>query len=394
MTTIDRRALLRLHRAFELRMLQSPGRVPFSGWDHPFLNRDEIHYKHVIAGRAREALRWERWRPKDIGSGSILAAAREACSPSISKNLLEHRYGPTKGSARALHRVTEGQQSAALESALYSLMKGGGIERSEFGPRFEAFAEFLREQHLGCNWAFCAYLAFIFAPERYFPIRPGAFETLLSFLGVDIALSGHVTWAGYQTVLRTADQVREELLIFGRADTIQIQSYLWVLGSLVEEGGPPDGPEEELDFEEILRRRMARADAREARGLLGERFVFEIEKRRLTDAGRRDLAALVRLASETDGLSGYDVLSFEITDAPEPCERHIEVKSTTSNYLDDPGFFLTENERCTASADPLWTVARVWNVETAPEIRYLGNVVTNAGGAWTMAPDSWKVTRC
>ncbi|WP_026664869.1 DUF3427 domain-containing protein [Butyrivibrio sp. FC2001] len=61
-------------------------------------------------------------------------------------------------------------------------------------------------------------------------------------------------------------------------------------------------------------------------GKSGEDAVVEYEKRRLTDAGRQDLADRVIATRETIGNSAkYDVQSFEVDGK----ERYIEVKTTT-----------------------------------------------------------------
>ena len=64
-------------------------------------------------------------------------------------------------------------------------------------------------------------------------------------------------------------------------------------------------------------------------GDLGEALVVELEKRRLTQAGRNDLANRIEHVSKTvgDGL-GYDILSFELLDEGY-AEKLIEVKATT-----------------------------------------------------------------
>lgn len=83
--------------------------------------------------------------------------------------------------------------------------------------------------------------------------------------------------------------------------------------------------------------------ARDARnrdlGRRGEASVVEIERNRLTEAGRSDLAAKVSHLSliEGDGL-GYDVRSFEV----DGTDRFIEVKTT--NLGGDAPFILSANE--------------------------------------------------
>lgn len=90
--------------------------------------------------------------------------------------------------------------------------------------------------------------------------------------------------------------------------------------------------------------------AQEARnrslGLAGERFVMELEARRLHAAGKKLLSERVEHVSATqgDGL-GYDVLSFEENGR----ERLIEVKTTAFGELTP--FFVSRNELARSEAD-------------------------------------------
>jgi hypothetical protein len=74
-------------------------------------------------------------------------------------------------------------------------------------------------------------------------------------------------------------------------------------------------------------------------GEAGERYVMDVEKARLTAAGRADLAAKLEWTSKQvgDGM-GYDIASYEVDGSP----LHIEVK-TTGGPIDTP-FYLTSAE--------------------------------------------------
>lgn len=74
-------------------------------------------------------------------------------------------------------------------------------------------------------------------------------------------------------------------------------------------------------------------------GLAGERLVVDWERRRLAEAGRRDLADRVRHVSVEDGDGlGYDVQSWTIHGV----ERFLEVKTT--RYTEFQPFLVTRNE--------------------------------------------------
>src|SRR5688500_5232805 len=80
------------HQAFLAHMLKQGGK-PFTSFNNEFLWNDEIAYKIRIHQEASEALhlaQWPHWRKH---RGKIFQAVTQACSPRISRNLLEHRYG-------------------------------------------------------------------------------------------------------------------------------------------------------------------------------------------------------------------------------------------------------------------------------------------------------------
>jgi hypothetical protein len=122
----------------------------------------------------------------------------------------------------------------------------------------------------------------------------------------------------------------------------------------------------ELTREEVapapLRRLLTKFDPVErdhlnrSLGKAGEAFVLNIERKRLYDAARRDLAGRVRWVAAEDGDgAGYDILSF---DPDGGRERLIEVK-TTNGAAGTP-FFISRNERAMAIERPSdWRIYRV-----------------------------------
>jgi hypothetical protein len=85
---------------------------------------------------------------------------------------------------------------------------------------------------------------------------------------------------------------------------------------------------------------VAREQDNAALGRAGEQWTVEFERRRLIEAGRRDLAKSVRHVAMLDGDGlGYDIRSF---DPASGNERLIEVKTTRSGVR--TSFYLTRNE--------------------------------------------------
>jgi hypothetical protein len=381
---IDHAAFRQAHSWFEAHVRAKSGGVPFVSFEHPFLQSDEIRYKKRAAADGERALELDSWRSWRGQPERIIDAVREACSPSVSQNLVEHRWGPP---------FTEIDDSVAegLSDHFRALFLGGPNDRHHFGPRFDALADFLRANSISCQWHVMAYLAFLANPRRFFPIRPTHFEDLAEFYGSEVKIQGRVEWSRYEPLLDIAHELRGLLKLFHPADAIDIQSYMFVVAHLVREHGGDDRPAgaESVDWELELSSREADATNRERLGLLGERHVFHEEKEKLEAAGREDLASRVELVSAQGGAAGYDVLSFTI----DGVERHLEVKSTARARDRDFRFWLSDNERKVASEDPLWELVRVYSVESVPETVSLGNIVLRETPGWRFEPGTWTVQR-
>lgn len=107
----------------------------------------------------------------------------------------------------------------------------------------------------------------------------------------------------------------------------------------------------------------ARDQANRALGLRGESFVVDLERRRLFDAKREDLADQVEHIAQTQGDGiGYDVRSF---DPQSSAELHIEVKTTNSGP--SASFYLTANEIEYGKNHPAqFRIYRIYNFKADP----------------------------
>jgi hypothetical protein len=79
----------------------------------------------------------------------------------------------------------------------------------------------------------------------------------------------------------------------------------------------------------------------------GEALVVALERARLIQAGKPELAARLKHVSQEDDNAGYDILSFD----EDGSRRPIEVKATTGKNL-DRGFYISHNEVEQAKALP------------------------------------------
>lgn len=114
----------------------------------------------------------------------------------------------------------------------------------------------------------------------------------------------------------------------------------------------------EVDFQ-------AKEAMNQAVGLAGEKLIVDWERRRLAEAGRRDLADKVRHVSVEDGDGlGYDVQSW----TADGVERFLEVKTT--RYTEFQPFLVTRNEVDFSEEEPeRFSLVRVFQLEK-PSLGY------------------------
>ena len=120
-------------------------------------------------------------------------------------------------------------------------------------------------------------------------------------------------------------------------------------------------------------------------GKAGEAIVVDVERKRLAQADRGDLARKVRWGAEEDGVgAGYDIYSFD----PSGHERLIEVK-TTNGAARTP-FFISRNEYEFASERPAdWRIYRVHLFARQPRIFTISPPLE---AMLLLRPETWRAS--
>jgi hypothetical protein len=140
-------------------------------------------------------------------------------------------------------------------------------------------------------------------------------------------------------------------------------------------------------FERLIRKfdPVERDFRNRALGKAGEEFVFELERKSLSQHDRNDLAKKVRWISHEDGDgAGFDILSYD----PAGNERLIEVK-TTNGAAKTP-FFLSRNEREVSDARrDTWHLYRVHLFSQKPQIF---TVRPPLESTLYLTPESWRAS--
>lgn len=229
---IDQQKFEEGHQLFKQYLMKKSG-IPFITFDHPQFLKDETEYKLRILKKARITLHLEKWNEWISSPGKIIQSLREVCK--ASGNLLEHSYDAAHNSDGALYNLKSDQEKE-LEEQFYNFFLGGSNEPTEFGKRFDSLVGYLEKNKLKKSWPFLAYLSFLVNPGIYFPILPLKFDKLLQFYGINEKISREFSWKKYSVLLELADELRSKLANYGKLDAIQVQSYMWVISTIITDG--------------------------------------------------------------------------------------------------------------------------------------------------------------
>ena len=119
----------------------------------------------------------------------------------------------------------------------------------------------------------------------------------------------------------------------------------------------------------------------------GEHIVLALEKQRLTNLNRNDLAERVDYVAELNDGAGYDILSFD----EDGTKRPIEVKATSGMTL-DRGFYITANEVEQSSNLGNYHIYFVFSaMSKKPQVLPVKEP-TLSGGDFDLKPITYRVT--
>ena len=114
---------------------------------------------------------------------------------------------------------------------LFAFLHGVGDLRPRFEAWVDALAKLPRKQTRVLTWPLATVFGFIAQPERHIFMKPNTIRAAARAYGFDIEYQSRPNWRTYSRLLELAACVRSEQRDLRPRDMIDIQSFLWVLGS-------------------------------------------------------------------------------------------------------------------------------------------------------------------
>jgi hypothetical protein len=152
--------------------------------------------------------------------------ARRALRVESRTNLL---FSFEKMALRDAVRTADGARVFAL--GLYQWLHGTRL----IDERFEAFVEAVealpRRQTRVLTWPLVSVFGFIAQPQAHLFLKPNITKEAAKVYHFPFAYSSRPSWATYENLLEFAALVKDDLADLGPRDMIDVQSFIFVLGS-------------------------------------------------------------------------------------------------------------------------------------------------------------------
>lgn len=131
----------------------------------------------------------------------------------------------------ALRDAIKGRGARLFAEGLYEYVYGGGSMRN----RFESFTEVLeslpRRQTRVLTWPLHTVFGMIGNPDEHIFLKPRVTQFAAEEYGFDFIYKSRPNWETYQSLLDFAEQVRKDTKDLKPRDMIDLQGFIWVMGS-------------------------------------------------------------------------------------------------------------------------------------------------------------------
>jgi hypothetical protein len=132
----------------------------------------------------------------------------------------------------ALRDAVRGEAGArSFAQGLYQFLHGDGPDEERFALWCEVVAALPRRQTRVLTWPLVTVFGFIAQPTRHLFLKPTVTRAAAAAYGFDFDYRSRPNWATYRSLLDFASLIRRDQRDLRPRDMIDLQSFIWVLGS-------------------------------------------------------------------------------------------------------------------------------------------------------------------
>jgi hypothetical protein len=119
----------------------------------------------------------------------------------------------------------------AFAEGLYALLHGPGTLQSKFSRWCDVVAGLPRKQSRVLTWPLATVFGFIAQPDTHIFLKATVTRMAAREYGFDLRYRPGPSWETYSSLLAFADAIGRDLRDLRPRDFIDLQSFIWVLGS-------------------------------------------------------------------------------------------------------------------------------------------------------------------
>ena len=119
----------------------------------------------------------------------------------------------------------------AFATGLFEWLHGPGTERQRFEQWIETVANLPRKQTRVLTWPNVTVFGFIAQPERHIFFKPAVTKAAAALYDQPLPYQSRPSWDVYAGLLEFAERLRGDLADLKPRDMIDLQSFMWVMGS-------------------------------------------------------------------------------------------------------------------------------------------------------------------
>ncbi|MCE3259165.1 MAG: hypothetical protein K0S12_806 [Bacteroidetes bacterium] len=161
-----------------------------------------------------------------LDEGDYITIAKRAVNIEAKTNLL---FSFEKMALRDAVKSNEGAKLFA--ESLYDYVYGKGAPQERFENFTSALARLPRKQTRVLTWPLQTVFGFIADPERHIFLKPQVTKKAAAVYGFPFEYSSKPNWNTYQSLHAFAARIKKDHPALKPRDLIDLQSFIWVLGS-------------------------------------------------------------------------------------------------------------------------------------------------------------------
>lgn len=119
----------------------------------------------------------------------------------------------------------------AFATGLWHWLHGHGSLERRFARWVEVVGALPRRQTRVLTWPLVTVFGFLAQPETHMFLKPNVTRTAARAYGFDLVYRPRPCWETYASLLDLAETVRRDTRDLGPRDMIDLQSFLWIMGS-------------------------------------------------------------------------------------------------------------------------------------------------------------------